>query len=104
MNVFVIVTCVPGEPEPCWPSVYSTRRKAEKAFKAIMREEWESTKPENESTCKPLKFPRSSTEAHARLVTWNGPGWGQWGIFEVEMDYVSVRSRHGWILCWNDRD
>ena len=86
MKVWVIVTCVPGEPEPCWPSVYSTEEKAESASDMAMRAEWASNSPEDSETGDPLPYPDDAVEAHAQLVELLGPEWGRWEICPVEMD------------------
>ena len=85
MTVWVITTCVPGEPEPCWPSVYSTEEKAEAAFAALMRDEWGANTPEDDDG-NPKPFPDDAHEAHEKLIEWCGNDWGQWEIYPVEID------------------
>jgi hypothetical protein len=95
MRVWVITTCVPGEPEPCWPSVYSTKEKAEAAFDRLMRAEWSGGRQPEDDEGNLESYPDGDAHAaHARLADYHGETWGQWEIYPVGVDdgYEDARS------------
>lgn len=90
INVWVLSTCVPGESEPCLPSVFSTYAEAEAEAEKMMRSEWQYNGPEDEETNEKLPYPEGGwEEAHEAIkeATSDGdPLWGQWEITSHEVE------------------
>jgi hypothetical protein len=94
MTVWVLATCIPGEPEPCQPNVYGSRAAAEAGFDEMMRAEWDSNTPEND-VMEPLPYPTLDEEgrigdpdaAQDALKEWLGNEWGRWQLtsHQIEM-------------------
>lgn len=84
ITVFALSTCVPDDPEPCWPSLFLTNEEADKAFKENMQREWELAGIEDEETGEKLPFPDDANEAHDQLKAYHLEHstelWGQWEI------------------------
>lgn len=80
INVWVVSTCCPYEPDPCLPSVFGTQAEADAYLEKMMRAEWDANEPENEETGAPLPYPGNTDEAQEVLVELLGGEWGRWEI------------------------
>ena len=84
-KVWVVTSCVPGESEPVWPSVFASEEGAEAYLDRMLRAEWESNTPEGE-TCEPLPYPNDWRDANDELLQFLGETWGQWQLCYVEIE------------------
>ncbi|WP_024516986.1 hypothetical protein [Bradyrhizobium sp. Tv2a-2] len=84
MKIWVLSTCVPDDPEPCWPRVFTSVEEADNAFEQVMRGEWERAEPNDEDGNK-RDFPDDPFDAHEELKDILGSSWGQWEITEHEV-------------------
>jgi len=88
VKVWIVNTCVPGEPEPCLPAVFGTLAEAEAYADEMLRAEWDSAGPENDECTERAPYPGDWREAHERMVEYHAGEWGQWeltGPHEIEI-------------------
>jgi hypothetical protein len=67
------------------PEAFSSSAKAEAAFAAAMRDEWETHKPADAETGEPMSIPEDPRIAHEILIEQLGAEWGQWEVFCCEI-------------------
>ena len=85
MKIFALITCIPGESEPCWPRLFSTREAAESALKEAVREEWEYVGCEDDEGNR-LPMPEDPYEAHELIGEAHGIEWGLWRVVELDTE------------------
>lgn len=94
IKVWVVSTCVPGETEPCIPSVFVTETAADAYLNQMMADEWEANGPENDDgSNKPC--PADWREAMRIIHEEKNLGtvdekWGQWEITSHEIEIANV--------------
>ena len=86
VKVWVLSTCIPEDPQPCWPEVFGSFAEAQAAFKEAMTSEWESNGPRDEETGALEPMPADMDQAHDRLSEYCGDEWGRWEITTHEIE------------------
>ncbi|MCW5697351.1 MAG: hypothetical protein KIS96_11550 [Bauldia sp.] len=78
-ELWVVSTCVPGEAEPCFPSVFTTYAAAEAYADEMLRAEWDANQPEDDEG-NVLPYPGNWLAAVEHLAAENPGTWGKWEI------------------------
>lgn len=90
ITVFVLSTCVPNEPEPCWPDVFVTEAEANIAFAKALEREWETAGIEDDDGNK-MPFPDDASYAQDQLVEhYTEHGTEVWGQYEITPHKITI--------------
>lgn len=97
ITVWVVSTCIPGEPEPSLPAVFGTDAAAEAYADEMMRGEWDSNGPRDEETDELLPYPGDWWEAQDQIVAYQTEVgsdeddiWGRWEITSHQVEIGST--------------
>lgn len=89
ITIFVVATCVPGEPDPCYPNVFATEAEAIAFLETVMREEWEITEIEADDG-NIIDYPGDWETAQQYFIEYRGRDWGRWELTSHNIEIETV--------------
>lgn len=82
VKIWVVSTCVPGETDPCQPSVFGTAAEADTYLDTMLRAEWDTNQPHDDDG-EPMPYP-GDVQAQETLAVLDC--WGKWEITEHDVE------------------
>lgn len=84
-SVWVVVTCIPYDNEPCFPRVFASESAAEQYLDKTMRGEWADCGPHDDTGL--LPYPDDWQEAQEILAArFDDGSWGRWAMSECVVE------------------
>lgn len=80
ITVWVLNSCIPGQPSPLVPTVYGSESAAIAGLESIMQAEWDTNGPEDDETGQRLPYPGNADAAQRLIAEHRGESWGRWEL------------------------